>query len=73
MLLALASCGYRFTAPNASLPEDIKSVRVPMFELGRTAGEIAVTQLKASSEVIHRTVRPQLIPRGTCAPRSSTN
>lgn len=46
LLLLFASCGYRFTAPNASLPEDIKSVRVPMFD-NRTAdasAELVFTQ-----------------------------
>jgi len=46
LLLLLVSCGYRFTAPNASLPEDIRSVRVPMFD-NRTAdasAELVFTQ-----------------------------
>lgn len=54
-------------------PFHLTTVHVPMFELGRIAGEIAVTQLKGSSEVIHRTVRPRLVPRGTCAPPPSSN
>lgn len=44
--VALTACGYRFTAPNATLPEDIRSVRVPMFD-NRTAdasAELVFTQ-----------------------------
>ena len=45
-LLLLTSCGYRFTAPNASLPGGIRSARVPMF-INRTAepgAELPFTQ-----------------------------
>ncbi len=45
-LLLLTSCGYRFSAPNASLPGGIKAARVPMF-INRTAEpgvEMAFTQ-----------------------------
>jgi hypothetical protein len=43
MLLA-AGCGYRFTAPNASLP--VKSARVPMFQnrTAEPAAEMIFTQ-----------------------------
>lgn len=44
ILLVLAGCGYRFTAPNASLP--VRSAHVPMF-INRTAepgAEMAFTQ-----------------------------
>ncbi|MDP1823874.1 MAG: LptE family protein [Archangium sp.] len=46
MLLLLASCGYRFTAPNASLPGGIRTASVPFF-INRTAepgAELAFTQ-----------------------------
>lgn len=36
VLLLLLGCGYRFTAPNASLPAGIRSVSVPVFQ-NRTA------------------------------------
>ena len=45
-LLLVAGCGYRFTAPNASLPGGIKTARVPIF-INRTAepgAEFAFTQ-----------------------------
>ena len=35
-LVTLSACGYRFTAPNSSLPAGLKSVRVPVFN-NRTA------------------------------------
>jgi hypothetical protein len=35
-LVTLSACGYRFTAPNSSLPAGLKSVRVPVFT-NRTA------------------------------------
>ena len=44
LLILLAGCGYRFTAPNASLP--VHSARVPIF-INRTAepaAELAFTQ-----------------------------
>lgn len=44
ILLVLSGCGYRFTAPNASLP--VRSAHVPMF-INRTAepgAEMAFTQ-----------------------------
>lgn len=36
LVLALTACGYRFTAPNSSLPAGLTSVRVPLFQ-NRTA------------------------------------
>lgn len=45
-LLLLAGCGYRFTAPNASLPGGVRAARVPFF-LNRTAepgAELPFTQ-----------------------------
>ena len=33
-LVTLSACGYRFTAPNSSLPAGLKSVRVPIFNNG---------------------------------------
>lgn len=36
LLLLLSSCGYRFTAPNASLPGGVRAVQVPFF-INRTA------------------------------------
>lgn len=53
-------------------PFNLTTVRVPMFDLGRMAGEIAVAHLKGETKVIHRTVKPTLAARGTCAsPRAS--
>lgn len=49
-------------------PFALTTVRVPMFELGRMAGEIAATQMKGDRTTVHRTVRPSLAIRGTCAP-----
>ncbi len=46
LLLLLLSCGYRFTAPNASLPANIRAVHVPLF-VNRTAepgAELPFTQ-----------------------------
>jgi hypothetical protein len=45
-LVLLAGCGYRFTAPNASLPGGMRSARVPFF-INRTAepgAELPFTQ-----------------------------
>lgn len=45
-LLLLAGCGYRFTAPNASLPGNVRAAHVPFFT-NRTAepgAEMAFTQ-----------------------------
>lgn len=49
-------------------PFQLTTVRVPMFELGRLAGEAAVSHLEGAREPINRVVAPQLIVRGTCAP-----
>lgn len=46
LLPLLASCGYRFTAPNASLPGGVRSAHVPFF-INRTAepgAELPFTQ-----------------------------
>ena len=46
LLLMLAGCGYRFTAPGGDLPEGIRAVRAPVFE-NKTAeptAEIFFTQ-----------------------------
>jgi hypothetical protein len=46
LLLLLMSCGYRFTAPNASLPGGVRSAHVPFF-INRTAepgAELSFTQ-----------------------------
>ncbi|HEY0880357.1 MAG TPA: LPS assembly lipoprotein LptE [Archangium sp.] len=46
LVLVLAGCGYRVTAPNASLPGGVRAVRVPVFD-NRTAEpgvELAFTQ-----------------------------
>ena len=45
-LLLLLSCGYRFTAPNASLPGNVRAAHVPLFT-NRTAepgAELPFTQ-----------------------------
>lgn len=36
LLLLASGCGYRFTAPNASLPAGVRAARVPYFQ-NRTA------------------------------------
>ena len=46
MLLVLTGCGYRFTAPNASLPGNVRAAQVPLFT-NRTAepgAELPFTQ-----------------------------
>jgi hypothetical protein len=54
-LLLLAGCGYRFTAPNASLP--VKSARVPMFQ-NRTAEPAAeMTFTQAARDQLERAGR----------------
>lgn len=59
LCVALTACGYRFTAPNASLPEDIRSVRVPMFD-NRTADATA-------EQVFTQTAKDQLQRAGLLA------
>lgn len=49
-------------------PFQLTTVRVPMFELGRLAGEAAVAHLEGERAPINRVVTPQLVVRGTCAP-----
>lgn len=49
-------------------PFQLTTVRVPMFELGRLAGEAAVAHLEGERDPINRVVAPHLIVRGTCAP-----
>lgn len=46
LVLVLCACGYRFTAPNSSLPAGLTSVNVPVFD-NRTAeasAEVFFTQ-----------------------------
>jgi len=48
-------------------PMNLTTVRVPMYDLGRAAGQIAAAHLKGDTQIAHRLVRPQLVIRGTCA------
>ena len=56
-LALLLGCGYRFTAPNASLPAGIRAAHVPLFT-NRTAepgAELPFTQ--AARDQLHRAGR----------------
>jgi Lipopolysaccharide-assembly len=46
LLVPLASCGYRFTAPGGPLPQGIRAVRAPVFENAtqETGAEVLFTQ-----------------------------
>ncbi|RRK00404.1 LacI family DNA-binding transcriptional regulator [Geminisphaera colitermitum] len=48
-------------------PYNLTTVRVPMFELGKIAGEAALAHLNGERKTINRVVEPRLVRRGSSA------
>lgn len=57
LVLLLSACGYRFTAPNSSLPAGLTSVQVPMFENKTADPSIELVFTQAARDQLHRAGR----------------
>lgn len=55
--LLLSACGYRFTAPNASLPAGLTAVQVPMFENKTADPSIELVFTQAARDQLQRAGR----------------
>ena len=53
-LLVLASCGYRFTAPNSALPGGVHSVRVELLQNRTAEPNVEALLTQALREQLHR-------------------
>ncbi|MGV3624238.1 MAG: LPS assembly lipoprotein LptE [Archangium sp.] len=57
LVLSLSACGYRFTAPNASLPAGLTAVQVPMFENKTADPSLELVFTQAARDQLHRAGR----------------
>lgn len=55
--LLLCACGYRFTAPNSSLPAGLTSVQVPMFENKTADPSLELVFTQAARDQLQRAGR----------------
>ncbi len=57
LVVLLSACGYRFTAPNASLPAGLTAVQVPTFENKTAEPSVELFFTQAARDQLHRAGR----------------